>query len=97
MTDNTANTAAETERTIEYAKVPAGYELKWPHGQHSLLKVTDTAPEGSSPWLVLCNSHGTTTKAASAKDAETLGAKGRRPGWCRKCKADAAKAAEAGK
>ena len=96
MTDSTAATAAETERTIE-AKVPAGYELKWPHGQHSLLKVTDAAPEGSSPWLVLCNSHGTTTKAASAKDAETLGAKGRRLGWCRKCKADAAKAAEAGK
>lgn len=73
------------------AKVPAGYELTWPHGQHSLLRRIGDG-EGAA-WLVLDNAHGTTTPAKNAKEGEALGTAARRAEWCRKCKTDAAKAA----
>jgi len=86
-------TGARAERIAELQpKAPAGYAVLWPHASHSLLKATDQAPEGSSPWLVLCNEHGTTTKAGSAREGETLGAKAKRQTWCKKCQTAAAKA-----
>jgi hypothetical protein len=89
-------TGARAERIAELQpKAPAGYAVLWPHASHSLLKATDQAPEGSSPWLVLCNEHGTTTKAGSAREGETLGTKAQRQTWCKQCKAAAAKAAKA--
>jgi hypothetical protein len=73
-------------------KAPAGYDVLWPHASHSLLKANSSAPEGSSPWLTMCNQHGTTTKADNARDGETKGTKAQRQVWCKQCKAAAAKA-----
>ena len=79
-------------------KVPNGYELKWPHGGHSLLK--KTGEHAGPEWFVLCNAHGTVTAAKNAKEGETLGAKAERVKWCDKdhdapVKAPAAKATKA--
>lgn len=74
---------------------PAGYVVLWPHASHSLLKATAEAPEGSSPWLTLCNAHGTTTPAKAARDGEVKGTKAERQSWCSKCKSAATKAAKA--
>ena len=63
------------------AKVPAGYELKWPHGGHSLLM--KTGDHDGPAWKVLCNAHGTLHDAKSAKEAESLGAKAVRATWCK--------------
>jgi colicin import membrane protein len=85
--------AALTEKLGE--KLPAGYEIQWPHASHSLVRRAKDA-EGEGPtWLVLCNEHGRTTPAESAKDGEAKGRKADRAVWCAGCKRAAAKAADA--
>ena len=69
--------------------------IRWPKPAFDLLKRTDQAPEGSPAWLVRCNSHGTTTPAKDTRAADKLGTRAGRLGWCKGCKAEAAKAARA--
>jgi len=90
-------TAAErlADALKTHAPAPDGYSIRWPKPAFDLLKRDDSAPEGSPAWLVRCNAHGTTTPAADTKAADKLGTKAQRPGWCKDCKADAAKAARA--
>jgi hypothetical protein len=79
-----------------HAPAPEGYEIRWPKGGYDLLKRTASAPEGSPAWLVRCNEHNLTTpNTGAAKEGDTLGTKAGRLGWCKGCKADAAKAAKA--
>ena len=71
---------------------PQGYMIRWPKPAFDLLKRTDQAPEGSPAWLVRCNSHGTTTPAKDTRAADKLGTRAGRLGWCKGCKAEAARA-----
>ena len=113
MTDSTADTAAQAERSFDalqaqagqtqadadaakaHQPAPQGYMIRWPKPAFDLLKRTDQAPEGSPAWLVRCNAHGTTTPAVNTRVADKLGTKAQRPGWCKGCQSDAAKAARA--
>jgi hypothetical protein len=82
-----------------HAPAPEGYEIRWPKPAFDLLKRTDgwrTAHPDSNPWLVRCNAHGTTTKASDTKEGDKLGSKAGRLTWCKKCQAEAAKAAAQG-
>lgn len=78
-----------------HAPAPEGYEIRWPKGGYDLLKATKQAPEGSSPWLVRCNPHGTTTPSTGGKAGDALGTKEGRLGWCSGCQADAKAQAKA--
>jgi hypothetical protein len=63
-------------------KVPKGYEVKWQHGGHDLLKKSDAATKGPA-WYTACNAHGDLHEAASAKEAEGFGVLKVRSTWCK--------------
>jgi hypothetical protein len=70
---------------VALPKPNAGYTVRWPHASYDLAKRSEgtTGPA----WLVLCNAHGTTTGADSAKEGDALGGKLGRPAWCKACAA----------
>jgi hypothetical protein len=74
--------------------VPKGYEVKWQHGGHDLLKKADSAVQGPA-WFTACNAHGDLHEAANAKEAEGFGVLKVRSTWCKGDHKPAAKKAPA--
>jgi hypothetical protein len=88
-----ADRLAAASRDEDRAKAVPGYDLRWPKTSFDLYKRSADAPEGSAPWVVRCNAHGTTTTAADTKEGDRLGRKADRAGWCKPCAKATAKAA----
>jgi len=99
MTENTtakktaAKKAAAAPAPRAY-KVPKGYEVKWQHGGHDLLKKADADAKGPA-WYTACNAHGDLHEAANAKEAEGFGVLKVRSTWCKGDHKPAAKKAAA--
>jgi hypothetical protein len=105
MTENTTAKPAEKKAAAKKAaapakvrayKVPKGYEVKWQHGGHDLLKKADAATKGPA-WFTACNAHGDLHEAANAKEAEGFGVLKVRATWCKGDHKPAAKKAPAKK
>jgi hypothetical protein len=87
--------AAALSGDSAHAPAPEGYEIRWPKPAFDLLKRLASHPD-LQPWLVRCNTHGTTTQAKDTREGDSLGTAARRPEWCPGCKAEAASKAKAG-
>jgi hypothetical protein len=68
-------------------KLPTGYAVRWPKGAFNLAKKGDGAAADGPAWIVICTEHGTTTGAATTIEANLLGRKADRAGWCKGCAA----------
>jgi hypothetical protein len=76
-----------TDTTTKTYTVPEGYALVQEKAGYDLLKKTATDVVGAA-WIVADNAHGATTTADNRHDADKLGTKAGRAGWCEQCKAD---------
>lgn len=84
-----ATPAPNAPRAKVAPKLPNGYAVRYENGAYDLAKRGEGAAEGGPEWIVICTAHGTTTTAPKAKDGDALGRKTARPGWCKKCAAEA--------
>jgi len=69
--------------TGHMTKIP-GYQIIWPEGAWSTLRLTDpgAAGEDASKWLIMCNAHGTTKPITGSRAARDAGRKDEMPNWC---------------